>query len=748
MRYAVIALLLLAVLAPAHPPIEPEDPADWWNQVLAGRAIKSLEEAALYAEYEPLAENYHTIHYELYLVLDPGSSPLIADAYTELELESDLDGLNEIVLEIADLTVDQVRVNSVPTTWDLDGYELTVDLPVPMDEGFLFDVRVEYHGDPSDGMWYDTANGGIVYTCGCPSASKNWFCCWDQNYEKAPATIIVTIDDDYDVTSNGHLVSDVPVSGGRHRVTFETRDAIAPYLIMLSATDYSHYRDYFYGDATIPIDYYVYPGMEDDAHAEFDYVVPTCMEVFEDLFGSYPFERAGYSVSPLPYGGMEHQTCISLLASLVRGDGHYYAIFVHEMAHMWWGDAVTAHTWVECWLNEGFATYSEVIYDEDQDGDQGRRDRLQIHRNRYDIGDNNNRSPIYDPNPLFGYLPYYKGSWVLNMLRHLMGDGDFYACLADYQADRLYSWATTEILKNNTEDFWDGNEHHSDSDMDWFFDQWVYLAGHPEYEWFYWTTGSGPDTVLHLHLDQVQSTEHETPYVFEMPVDFGVDYDGGGDEVVTVWMDERSQEFEIDLDGDVESVEFDPGYWLLCDHEDHTAVDHAEAHVSALEDGLLVDWDTGGDVVGVELYRRDGLGEAKVHELLLPAAGRYLDRSLPGEGSYSYRLVAHAADGTTLEFSTESADWRAPGEPLALATPFPNPSSDQVTVHFNLSGSGSVDLAAYDLAGRRVATLALGDLAAGRHELTWNIQDLPAGVYILRLTTGGGALTQRLVIAR
>jgi hypothetical protein len=744
MRYVSIFMLVLAAATAAHPPVEPADPADWWNQALASRAIKAA------ADLEPPSEEevpYHTADYYVSLVLDPGGSPLITDAGTDLQIVSDTDGLTEVVLDLVDLTVDEVYDDYSPCSYTHEGGLLTVTLNTPLDTGEGTSIYVSYHGDPTDGMWYSTANGGIVYTCGCPDVTRNWFPCRDWNFEKAPSITVVTIDSTYDVTSNGHQVSDVPVGGGRHRVTFETRDAIAPYLVMLSATNYSYYRDWFYGDADVPIDYYVYPGMEDDAHADFDYTVPTCMGVYEGLFGSYPFERAGYCVSPLPYGGMEHQTCISLLASLVNGSGSNYAIFVHEMAHQWFGDAVTAHTWKECWLNEGFATYCEVVYDEDQDGDEGRRYRLQIHRNRYDIGDNN-RQPIYDPDPIFGYLPYYKGSWVLNMLRHLMGDADFYPCLADYLADRLYSWATTEILKDNTENFWDGNEHYPDSDMDWFFDQWVYMAGHPEYEWWWWTEGSGPDTVLHLHLDQVQSTEHETPYVFEMPVDFGVEYASRADEVVTVWMDERSQEFAVEVDDDVDSVEFDPGYWLLCDHEDHTAVDHAEARVSATGDGLLVDWETEGDVVGVELHRRDGLGETKLHESLLPAAGRFLDRSLPGAGSYSYRLVAHAADGATLEFTTEAADWVTPGGPLALAAPFPNPAATTVTIGFNLPRDGAVGLSVYDLAGRRVATLVDTELTAGRHDVTWETDGVPSGVYVLRLMTDYGSLTRRLVVAR
>ncbi|HDR06266.1 MAG TPA: hypothetical protein ENN88_01390, partial [Candidatus Coatesbacteria bacterium] len=350
MRRALLMTLILLAAAAARPPLEPADPQDWWNQVLASRAVKAAE------KIEPPSDEqvpYRTAYYHISMSLEPGGSPLIASARTTLDIEGLTDGLEEVALDLVDLVVDYVLENGSPASYTHADGLLTVSLNAPLDSGETTSIAVGYHGDPSDGMWYSTANGGVVYTCGCPFASRNWFPCRDWNFEKAPATIAVTIGDGYDVTSNGHLVSDVPVVNGRHRVTFESRDPIAPYLIMFSATDYSHYRDWFHGENDVPIDYYLYPGMEEDAHADFDYTVPASMAAFEGLFGSYPFERAGYCVSPLPYGGMEHQTCISLLAALVDGTGANYIIFVHEMAHQWWGDAVTARTWKECWLNEG-----------------------------------------------------------------------------------------------------------------------------------------------------------------------------------------------------------------------------------------------------------------------------------------------------------------------------------------------------------------------------------------------------------
>ncbi|MCX7022066.1 MAG: hypothetical protein NTW26_07320 [bacterium] len=225
MRHILLTIMLLAVLAAAHPPVEPADPQDWWNQVLASHAIKAAEEPPPPSEEDV---TYHTTDYRISLTLDPGGSPLIIDATTDLQIESDQDGLTEVVLDLVDLTVDNVFDDHTPCGYTYSGGLLTVTLNDPLDTGEGTIISVSYHGDPTDGMWYETDNGGVVYTCGCPFASRNWFPCRDWNFEKAPSTTVVTIDTAYDVTSNGHLFSDGPVGGGRHRVIFQSRDPIAP----------------------------------------------------------------------------------------------------------------------------------------------------------------------------------------------------------------------------------------------------------------------------------------------------------------------------------------------------------------------------------------------------------------------------------------------------------------------------------------------------------------------------------------
>ncbi len=744
-KLTILLILVFSLTALARPPIEITDPVVLHDIEIIGRMIIEDQEAGL----QPLATDYVTTEYDLTFEIDDGGSTPHLNAEAHLDFESRTANLTEIVLNLDGLTVTNITGNTTGA-FTHSGENLTITLDSPYDNGVPFELYIEYHGTPTAGMFFEDANGGIINTCGCPYDSKHWFPCHDMNYEKALLTLTATVDDSYVLTSNGHLVSEFDHGDGTKTWSFQTDDPIAPYLIMLAASDYDTYEENFESNsgADIPVQYYVYQDDVPDAHALFDDHVLNCMELFEGYYGDYPFERAGYHIGNLPYGGMEHQTCITLPNNLINGNDFHYSTVVHEMAHMWWGDAVTCETWAEVWLNEGFASYNEVLYDEHEDGDSGRRSRLATHRARCI----NSAVPMYDPPGIFHQVAYYKGSWTLNMLRHLMdvdggsGNNDFFDCLADYFADNDNGTVVTDVLRDNCEDFWAGCDAHTDSDLNWFFDQWVYKGWHPEYEWHWWTTGSGTDTVLHLQLAQVQTASDTIPAVFEMPIDFEVELSGGGSDIHTVWMDQRSQQFDIELDDGVTDVIFDPGYWLFCEHEDQTAVEYANAEVSSREEGLLIDWETEGDCVGIDLYRLGGVG----NELLaagLPSTSSYLD-AVTSAGTYSYQLVAHSSDGTTLTFSTGEIDWRTSGEPLALAEPYPNPAVDAVTVSFSLPEESVVELTAYDLAGRRVATLTSQSYSAGRHSVEWTTSNLPTGMYLLRLNTSDTTLTKRVVISR
>jgi hypothetical protein len=196
------------------------------------------------------------------------------------------------------------------------------------------------------------------------------------------------------------------------------------------------------------------------------------------------------------------------------------------------------------------------------------------------------------------------------------------------------------------------------------------------------------------------------------------------------WAPERDWSFTVDLDFGVEL-----------------------AYLGALaeEEGILVDWLVEGEVpAGVRVLREVEGSMDPLHAEALPGSSRrYLDREVEPGVDYRYWLEVTTTDGVTTRFGpTEAVRVELEGRVLSLSDPYPSPAEDFVTVNFTLPADGRVELSVYDLSGRRVATPVAGELAAGRHEVSWGCAEVPSGVYLYRLTTDSGSVTKRLAVSR
>jgi aminopeptidase N len=248
---------------------------------------------------------------------------------------------------------------------------------------------------------------------------------------------------------------------------------------------------------------------------------------------------------------MEHQTCTSLSDRLITGTHRYDYIIAHELAHQWWGDLVTLTEWEDIWLNEGFATYSDALWVENLYGLDGLKSRMTTFRDIYFTYHEGPEHPIYDPplGHLFCEAEYEKGAWVLHMLRFVVGDNNFWKILKDYAQIYAYSNATTQ-------DFQAVCEQISGEDLGWFFDQWIYQAGFPIYQ-FGW--GYSSQNKLRVVINQVQ----EDFPLFRMPVELEFILPSGTEKRV-VWVDEENNVFEFDLQEAPSEVLFDPDSWVFC----------------------------------------------------------------------------------------------------------------------------------------------------------------------------------------
>lgn len=401
----------------------------------------------------------------------------------------------------------------------------------------------------------------IGYTMSEPSDARLWMPCYDDPTDKATCEINATVPTGYDAGSNGLLVG--VTNNPDSTITFKWREdlPITTYLMVMSASKYSKFSQYYHRvtNPSDSVEIINYMWQMDSAGTTWNAVkafekVPQMMEVYSTIFGEYTFAKYGHAVAyPFYYGGMEHQTLTTVHRGwLSVGAYPFYDDWIaHELAHQWWGDLVTCETWKDIWLNEGFATYSEMLWREFVYGIQSRDELL----NRYTrFTDGSWRYAIYDPVGqginLFTGNVYQKAGWVLHMLRYLVGDSTFFKILDNYRDAHYFSTATTQ-------DFINVVNSTSGQNYDWFFNQWIYGKG-----WVKYASQTSWDSNNNLFTVTVQQQQDTGWPTYKMPLEiklFWVDYDS----TFTVWDSLRAQSFSFTLSSQPDSIQLDPNNKIL-----------------------------------------------------------------------------------------------------------------------------------------------------------------------------------------
>ena len=252
---------------------------------------------------------------------------------------------------------------------------------------------------------------------------------------------------------------------------------------------------------------------------------------------------------------MEHQTCTTW-GFPMPGNAAYEWVVAHELSHQWWGDMVTCNDFANIWLNEGFASYAEVLWEEYEYGNAAKISHLAgFESNIYAAANGSVKYPIYNPPSqyLFATAVYKKGAWVLHMLRYIVGDSNFFHGMATYGQNYLYGTANTEQFKTEMENY-------SGMDLDWFFNEWAYKANYPKHNWSWVWTSLGGNYYLDISINQKQT---DTTFAFRMPMQFKLSALAAADSVITLQDTLRNQRFTLALSNIPTNLVFDPNYWIL-----------------------------------------------------------------------------------------------------------------------------------------------------------------------------------------
>jgi aminopeptidase N len=431
--------------------------------------------------YFPLEGNggYDVQHYDLSFSYDPATDRL--DALNTITARA-TQNLSRFDLDFQQLSVKRVEVNKRAATYARHGQELVITPAAGIADRSTFTVKVRYAGVPETIVGSPIVFGspyGFIHTDDGafmgdePNATSTWIPLNDHPSDKATWTFRVTVPKGLEVIANGRLVKHSE-SAGKSTWVWSEGYPMSNYLATAGIGQWEFKNGTTPGgiQETVGLD----PTLRQSDPASMDFFYDTTAEatdLWNDTFGRYPFDSTGAIADNATYNGqsigfsLETQT--RPLYSAVRST----STIAHELAHQWFGDSVSVRTWRHIWLNEGFASFAQYLWDAHTGVRTAHEDFLQDYNSR-PASEPFWQIVVADPqrDTMFASAVYRRGAMTLQALREKIGDGSFFRILRTWARQHKYGTATTK-------QFTDLSEQISGRDLSNFFKVWLYTPTKP-----------------------------------------------------------------------------------------------------------------------------------------------------------------------------------------------------------------------------------------------------------------------------
>jgi len=513
--------------------------------------------------------NYDIQHIKLKLDFNEQKKSLSGEA--TISLVPLIEDFSFFQLHAKNMEIREVKFpDHAACSFSADSKKVSIQLPFSFSQKDTITIIISYYTVPEKGIYFNKADknspyrSGQIYSHSEPNDARYWFPCYDQPDDKLTSEIIATVPENHFLLSNGRLISERRNRTERTKTYHWRQDKPhSSYLISVAAGEYAEIKD---RAGNLPLYYYVYKNQKNLAPNSFAKTAKM-VEFFEKIFG-YPYPWNKYAqivVADYKAGGMEHTGATTLNDYTIHDkrahlDRNSDDLVAHELAHQWFGNLVTCKDWSHLWLNEGFATYSEILFKEYDAGIEAAQYAIYEDQKFYsEMTDAKFHQPIVyrdyrDPEDMFNYIEYQKAGQVLQMLRHIIGDLLFFKSLKTYLSQYEFQSVETKNFTNIVEQI-------ANKDLNYFFDQWLYHGGHPEFKITYqWE----PDTkqVL-LYVRQVQDDSLGlVPEVFCMPVEIEII---GQHKSISqqIFIDARNDTFAFSFASRPVNIRFDKDNYLL-----------------------------------------------------------------------------------------------------------------------------------------------------------------------------------------
>ena len=457
------------------------------------------------------------------------------------------------------MLVDGVSINNATVNFKHENDALIIYLPKNSIPNETITFSIKYHGIPFDGLRIGATKFGdrSFFNENWPNRGRHWLPILDHPSDKATSEFIVKAPSHYKVVSNGLLLEESELGNNTKLTHWKQSVPVSSWLFVLGVADFAvKYVDEFNGKS---IQTWVYSKNREAGFYDFDEPTKKVLAFYTSYVGPFAYEKLANIQTPSVNGGMETSSAIFYGEDLVNGkrDERIRNVVIHEIAHQWFGNAVTEINWDDAWLSEGFATFFTLLFIENEYGKEEYNKGI-IKAKKY-VFDMTLKMPNFSiiaartakKEQVTTGLTYQKGAWVLHMLRDIMGEQNFKKGIQSYY-QKFYNNNTT------TDDFRIEMEKASGKHLKNFFNQWLYQPVNPsiDLKWSF----DPVNKKVNINLMQTQLTDFD----FDLPIEIAL-YIKENKQPVIIKMNlnkkQLNQTFKIK--GIIEKVEIDPRNVLL-----------------------------------------------------------------------------------------------------------------------------------------------------------------------------------------
>jgi aminopeptidase N len=499
---------------------------------------------------------------------------VLSDATDEIQSEATVDvrylrdGISKLRLDLIKasaalgnkgMIVTGIISEGKPLSFEHDNDALYIELPSTSKSTQRSSYVISYHGIPATGLKIANNKYGdrTFFSDNWPDKGRNWLPIVDHPYDKATCEFIVTAPEHYQVVSNGLKIEESDLKDGNRLTHWKQSVPIASWLYVLGVARFAiQYVDQFDNKS---IETWVY--YQDRDKGFYDFAEPTkqVLEFYSEYVGPFVYEKLANIQSNSVSGGMEAASAILYSESSVVGDRNerWRNVVIHEIAHQWFGNAVTEYDWDDVWLSEGFATYFTLLFIEHQYGRDAFLDGLEKSKNMvngfyeknpgYRIVHNN----LKDMSQVTSLQTYQKGSWILHMLRGIVGDEAFQKGIRSYYTQYMNRNATTTDFRRTMEES-------SGMDLKTYFEQWLYKPGTLKINASWKYDASKRDVMINLNQIQTDGS------LFKMPIEVAIYQSEDKPPLIKkIAINEMSNVFRIPIEFAPTKIVLDPNSWVL-----------------------------------------------------------------------------------------------------------------------------------------------------------------------------------------